>query len=190
MPHVLSSHRFLHTMPKPMCTEKPLFWMTSNDLYKPKYFWMIHYNDLFIFKIHAPFLWVVDFLCLTVGSTNPYTFTAFYRWGLCLTIISRFFTPSGDLSLLADTRHIFSISCNRATLLDVVPFIEPTQSNTKRNVDLPTMHSHSTQCDAPVHIQCKMPLHASSCYMYNTQQGTIYKPYFMPSTMDNYIESI
>ena len=42
----------------------------------------------------------------------------------------------------------------------------------------------------PMHMQCKMPLHVSSCYMYNTLHGTIYKPYFMSSTMDNYIESI
>ena len=44
----------------------------------------------------------------------------------------RVFHLRGDLSLLADTRHVFFISCNRATLLNVVPFIEPTQSNTKR----------------------------------------------------------
>ena len=79
----------------------------------------------------------------------------------------RVFHLKGELSLLADTRHIFSVSCNRVTLLGVVPFIEPTQSNTKRSVDLPTMHSHPTQCDAPVHIQLKMPLHVISCYMYN-----------------------
>ena len=102
----------------------------------------------------------------------------------------RVFHPRRDLSLLVDTRHIFFVSCNRATLLDAVPFTKPTQSNTKRNVDLPTMHSHPTQWDVPVHIQCKMPLHVSSCYMYNTLHGTIYKPYFMPSTIDNYIESI
>ena len=102
----------------------------------------------------------------------------------------RVFHPRGDLSLLINTRHIFSFSCNRATLLDVVPFTELTQSNTKCSVDLPTMHSNLTQCDAPVHIQCKMSLHVSSYYMYNTLHGTIYKPQFMPSTMDNYIENI
>ena len=52
------------------------------------------------------------------------------------------FHPRWDLSLLADTWHIFFVSCNRANLLDVVPFTEPTQSNNKRSVDLPTMHSH------------------------------------------------
>ena len=101
----------------------------------------------------------------------------------------RVFHPRGDLSLFADTRHIFPYSWNCATLLDI-PFIEPTQLNTKRSIDLPTMHTHPTQCDAPVYIQCKMPLHVSSCYMYNTLHGTIYNLYFMPSTMDNYIESI
>ena len=102
----------------------------------------------------------------------------------------RFFHPRGDLSLLANTQHTFSFSCNHRTLLDVVPLTESTQSNTKHNVDLPTMHPHPTQCDALIHIQCKMPLHVSSCYMYNTLHGTIFKPHFMPSTMDNYIERI
>ena len=54
----------------------------------------------------------------------------------------RVFHLRGDLSLLVDIRHIFSFSCNHATMLDVVPFTEPTQSNTKRDVDLPTMYSH------------------------------------------------
>ena len=72
-----------------------------------------------------------------------------------------------NLSLLADTWHIFSVSCNRATLLDVIPFTVPNQSNIKRNVNIPTMHSLPTQCDASVHIQCKMSLHVSLCYMYN-----------------------
>ena len=39
------------------------------------------------------------------------------------------FHPRGDLSLLVDTWHIFSISCNHATLLDVVPFTEPQSPN-------------------------------------------------------------
>ena len=77
---------------------------------------------------------VANFWCLTAGFANPDTFTTFNCWGLCLTIIGRFFTQGrgggggggGDLSLLVDTRHIFFVSCNRATLLDVVPFIEPT----------------------------------------------------------------
>ena len=80
----------------------------------------------------------------------------------------RVFHPRGDLSLIANnTRHIFSVSCNRATLLDVVPFTEPTKSNTKHSVDLPTMHSHPWNAMFPVYMQCKMSLHVISCCMYN-----------------------
>ena len=77
------------------------------------------------------------------------------------------FHPRVDLSLFTDNRNIFSVSCNRATLLDVVPYTEPTQLNTKRSVNLPTMHSHPWNAMFLVHMQCKMPLHVISCYMYN-----------------------
>ena len=151
---------------------------------------MIHHNDNFIFKIHAPFFVGSIFLVSHHGlckhkhfyGLSPLRTMSDHNW--------RIFHPRGDLSLLANTWHIFFVSCNRATLLDVIPFTEPTQSNTKRSVDLPTMHSHPTQYNAPVHIQCKMSLHVNSCYMYNTLHKTIYKPYFMSSTMDNYSESI
>ena len=45
------------------------------------------------------------------------------------------FHPRGDLSLLVDTRHIFSVSCNRATLLDVVPFTEHTPQSPNVTID-------------------------------------------------------
>ena len=70
-----SPHQLPHTMPKPMC-EKLSFSMTSNH----------HFFD----SLH--FMWVVDFLCRTMGSTNPDTFTAFHYCGLCLTIIDGSFT--------------------------------------------------------------------------------------------------
>ena len=107
--------------------------------------------------------------------------TSYHNW--------RVFHPRGDLSLLSDTRHIFSVSCNRATV-ERCPIYRANLIKHQTHVDLPTMHSHPTQCDAPVHIQCKMSLHVNSCYMYNTLHGIIYKPYFMSSTMDNYIKSI
>ena len=62
-----SPHRLPYTKLKPMC-DKPSFRMTSY------------------------FLWVTDFWCLTAGFVNPDTFTAFHRWGLCLTIIGEIFT--------------------------------------------------------------------------------------------------
>ena len=84
----------------------------------------------------------------------------------------RVFHPRGDLSLLVDTRHIFYVSCNRATLLDVVPFIKPTQSNTKRNVNSLIMHSHPFNvmspciCNAICHCLF-VPCPIDECYMDN-----------------------
>ena len=127
---------------------------------------MIHHNDHFIFKIHAPFVGS-KILVSHRGLRKPRHFYDLSPLGTMSDHNWRVFHSRGDLSLLADTWHIFSVSCNHATLLDAVLFTEPTKSNTKHSVDLPTMHSHPTQCDAPVHIQCKMPLHVISCYMYN-----------------------
>ena len=82
--------------------------------------------------------------------------------------------------------HIFSISCNCATLLDFVPFIEPTQS-TPNVVSIYQPCTH-TQLNAMSTCICneKMPLHVISCYMYNEH----YLEQFITRTMDNYIESI
>ena len=86
-----SLHRLPHTMPQLM-SDKPSFWMTSNDQFQNKFhlfinlkaFWMIHHNDHFIFKSiscskSCAFMWVVDFWCLTTGFANPNTFRAFHR---------------------------------------------------------------------------------------------------------------
>ena len=59
----------------------------------------------------------------------------------------RVFHPRGDLSLLADTQHIFSISCNRATLLDGFPFTEPTQATPNTiSIYQPCTHTHEMLC--------------------------------------------
>ena len=97
----------------------------------------------------------------------------------------------GDLSILADIRHIFSfiISINRATLLNVVPYTELTQSNTKRSVDSLTMHSHSFNaislciCNAICHCLF-VPCHIyDECYMDN-----IIKHAYHQCILSNYIK--
>ena len=74
--------------------------------------------------------------------------------------------------------HIFfTILFNRATLLDIVPFTEPTQLNTKCSVDLPTMHSHPFNtmspciCNAICHCRLSCHMH-NECYMDNTIHTT------------------
>ena len=53
------------------------------------------------------------------------------------------------------------------TLLDIVPFTELTQSNTKRSVDLPTMHSHLFHAMSSCICNAIIPLHVISCHMHN-----------------------
>ena len=75
----------------------------------------------------------------------------------------RVFYLMRDLSFLADTRHIFSVSCNCLTLLDVVQFTEPTQSNavsiyqpcihTQPNAMPPCIYSAKCQCML-AHVTC------------------------------------
>ena len=59
----------------------------------------------------------------------------------------RVFHPRGDLSLLVDSRHIFPISCNRATMLDVV--LLPSPPNQTPNAVLIyklCTHTHEMRC--------------------------------------------
>ena len=77
------------------------------------------------------------------------------------------FHPRGDLSLLIDTWHIFSVSCNRATLLNVVPFTESTQSNINAvSIYQPCTHTHEMRCFPCI---CNVMHHCMSipCHMYN-----------------------
>ena len=102
---------------------------------------MIHHNDHFISKSMRFFVGS-GFLMSYHWLRKPKHFYSLSPLGNMSDHNWQVFHPRGDLSFLAYTRHIFFASCNHATLLDVVPFIEPTQSNTKCSVDLPTMHLH------------------------------------------------
>ena len=68
-----------------------------------------HITMIISFSKPCAFLWVADFWCPTVGSTNQDTFTAFHRWGLCLTIIGGFFTRGGiyPFLLIPDTYFLY-----------------------------------------------------------------------------------
>ena len=110
-----SAHRLPYTTPKPMC-DKPSFWITSNDhfqkknsfVYKPKAFWMIHHNDHFIFKILHLFMGS-RFLVSHRGLYKPRHFYGFSPLETMSDHNWRVFYSRGDLSLLVDTRHIYSL---------------------------------------------------------------------------------
>ena len=120
------------------------------------YFFHIYIHNHF--HNHALLFWVVHFWCHTARSTNPDTFTAFHRWGLCLTIIDGSFTLREDISQLVDTQHnlSFTISLNRTTHLDVVPLIESTRSTPNAmliNNRVPTTH-HRTPNTMSIYRSC------------------------------------
>ena len=111
---------------------------------------IILYSKFILCSKSCAFMWVADFWCLTMGFANLDTLRAFDRWGLCLTIIGELFTRGKIYSflLIPDTYFLyhFNQSCD---FLDVIPFIEPTKSNTKHSVDLQTMNSHPFNAMSP-----------------------------------------
>ena len=114
------------------------------------------------------FGWVADFWNLTMGSANPDTFYGLSQLGNMSDHNWRAFHPREDLSLLADTRHIFfTILINRVTLLDVVLINRAHPINTKRSVDLSTMHSHPFNEMSPCICNAIMPLQVISYHIYD-----------------------
>ena len=104
---------------------------------------MIHYNDHFIFKIMRLYVGS-GFLVSHPGFHKP---RHFYNLSLLGTMSDhnwQVFHLRGDLSLLGDTRHIFSLSFSLTVRLcwTLSNLTESSQSNTKRNIDLSIMYSH------------------------------------------------
>ena len=81
----------------------------------------------------------------------------------------RVFRPRGDLSLLDNTRHIFSLPFYSIVRLrwTLSHLIELTQSNTKRSVDLSTMHSHpfNAMSSCICNARCHCMLYHVTCTM-------------------------
>ena len=78
------------------------------------------------------------------------------------------FHPRGDLSLLNDTQHIFSLPFESTVRLcwTLSYLTEPTQSTPKAVLIYQRCtHTHLMPC--PMHMQCSMPLHVISCHMHN-----------------------
>ena len=127
--------------------------------FKPKAFWMLHLND-HLYSKSCVFLWVANFRGLIAGFASLPTFSRAFTVGhICITKTNGAFTRGGCLSLLANTRHIFSFF---VSILIVRPcwtlshHIEPTQSNTKHIVD----YNHALtpiSCNVLVYMQCDVP---------------------------------
>ena len=92
--------------------------------------------------------------------TPFYTYMGFHRWTHMYNKKYRVFHPRGYLSLLATTRHKFSLSANNGTPLNFVQLIEPLINHQGWCVMKPCTYTH--EYDASVHMQCIMPLHVNS----------------------------
>ena len=141
------------------------------------------------------FLWVVNFRGLTAGFARLLTLSRTFIIGyICLTKNTGFFTRKGYLSLLAipNTRifHFLFLLCDREThFWKFIPFTEPTQSNTKHSVDLPTMHSHPFNVMSPCicNARCHCMLYHVTWIM-NATWTTQSTP--LTDVMDNHITCI
>ena len=114
-----SPHRLPHITPKPVC-DKPSFQMTSNDHFQYKFYLFINQKIfgcyiimIILFSKPCAFLWVAAFWCPTAGFANPDTFTAFHRWGLCLTIVDGLFTRGSIYPFLLIPDTYFLYHCNQ-----------------------------------------------------------------------------
>ena len=139
MPRVLID--FLHTMHRLMC-DKPSLMFSSNDHFpKLSSFVFINQNPL---HVVPQMIFLLTKMCLLwegefSGShrrlcTPSYTFTGFHCWTHMYNQKYWGFHPWGYLSLLVTTRHKFSCSANRGTLLNFVQRYTTHSSTTKDGV--------------------------------------------------------
>ena len=131
---------------------------------------MIHHNDHFIFKIHASFLWVVDFWCLTAGFANLNTFTEFHHWRLCLTIIGRFLIQGGiyPFLLIPKTYFMFHAIVRLCWTLSHL-LSSPNQTPNAVSIYQPCTHTYEMRCFPCIcNAKCHCMLSHVTCIMNTT----------------------
>ena len=108
-------------------------------------------------------MWIADFWCRTAGIRKLKHFYGLSPLGTMSDHNWRAFYPMDDLFILANTRHIFSLPFYSTVRLcwTLSHLIEPTQSNTKRNVNLLTMHSYPLNVMSPCicNVRCHCMLY-------------------------------
>ena len=141
---------------------------------------MIHLHDNFIFKTMRLFVGS-EFLVSHCRLRKPRHFYGVSPLGTMSDHNWRGFHPRRDLSLLANTRHIFSLPLYSTVRLywTLSYLTELTQSNTKHSVDSSTMHSHPFNVISPCICNAICHLHVISCHMHNEcyMDNTIHTTY-------------
>ena len=149
---------------------------------------MLRLNDN-LYSKPCVFLWVANFWGLTVGFASLLTLSRAFTVGdICITKNNKAFTRGGCLSLLANTRHIFSFSCIQpCDSIGHRPNVSSPPNQTPNAVLIITMHSHPLLAMSPCicNTMCHfmpIPCHIyDECYMDNPTHA------YHPCIMDNYI---
>ena len=165
---------------------KAFCFISQNPLDKLQY-------SLVFTKFHV-FSWVANFQGLTTGFTRLPTLTrTFIVRYICLTKNTEFFTQWGIYFYLLYPTHVFFIFfffyATLRLILEVISFTKVTQSNTKHNVDLLTMHSHPFNVMSPCicNARCHCMLYHVTCIM-NATWTTQSTP--LTDVIDNHITCI
>ena len=129
---------------------------------------MIHLHDHFIFKTMRLFMGS-EFLVSHHRLCKPIHFYGLSLLGTMSDHNWWVFHPKGDLSLLSNTRHIFSLPLYSTVRLCwmLSHLTESTYSNTKRSVNSSTMHSHPFNAMPPCicNTICHCMLYHVTCIM-------------------------
>ena len=132
-------------------------------VFKPKTFWMLHINDHLYTKLMCLFVGS-EFLVLHSRLRSPRHFYCLSPLELCLTTVEGSFTRGGvyPYFLIPDTFSLPLYSTVRLCWI-LSHLTEPTQLNTKCNVDSSTMHLHPFNAMPP--CICNAMRH---CMLYHT----------------------
>ena len=89
---------------------------------------------------------------------------------ICLTKNNGFFTQWCIYLFLLCPTHVFFMLCNHETHFVRCPITKLTTHSPRMMNDYNHAHTHPTQCDVLVHMQCKMSMHVShvTCTMNTT----------------------
>ena len=125
---------------------------------------------IILYQNPCAFLWVADIWCLTAGSAKIDTFTAFHCWGLCLTIISGFFTRWGiyPFLLIPSTYFPFHAIMRLYWTLSHLPS-PPNQTPKAMSIYQLCTHTHEKRCFSCIcNAKCHCMLSHVTCIMNTT----------------------
>ena len=149
---------------------------------------MLRLND-HLYSKSCVFLLVANFWGLIAGLASIPTLSwAFTIGHICITKTNGAFTRGGCLSLLANTRHIFSFSCILpCDLVGRCPTVPSPPNQIPNAVLIITMHSHPFHAMSPCICNAMCHFMPKPCHIYDEFCMDNSTHAYRPCIMDNYI---